>query len=365
MRRIEIEDSIGEFEIIDDLTFDSDATPPTANIVAPAFLGCACGTVTVTGVACDSDGDYGFDRLQYRKVNAEPADPWVQVGMFFSPVCAEGTLYTWNTVPVAEGWYTLLLTVENANGLQSQDTTIVLVDKHFETVDVRSPSDGAILGGTVCIDGTVVDHCFDHYRVDYRAGGAGAFIPVDALTPEYNTQVVTDQLATWNTSALADGAYELRVQGEDSCGNLLDVFVDVTIDNTAPAADITSPLQCAFIGGNVDINGMATDAHFDRYELQYIGGAATDWTDIIPDVAAPVAGGLLGTWNTAGLDPCAYTIRLIVHEDTVVDCCGGSRSSVVYRTVDLASCCDVNRDGLANGLDVGALTDCLLGGICP
>ncbi len=365
MGRIEIEDSIGEFEIIDDLTYSSDGTPPTADITSPLFQECVCGIVGVQGVACDNDGDYGFDKLEYRAVDAPPGVPWTQIGMFTTPLCDEGTLYNWNTAAVAGGWYTLLLTVENANGLRAQDSVVVLVDKQFSTVTVRSPLDGAILGGAVCVDGTVWDHCLDHYTVEYRTVGGGAFSPVDPLTPQYDSAVVNDGLATWDTTALADGDYELRVRGEDTCGNFLEDLRVVAIDNTEPDAAITEPLACKFVNGIVSITGTADDAHLDRYELQYIGGAATDWTDIVPPSVVPVEGGLLGDWDTDGLEPCAYTIRLVVYEETIIDCCGRQGSRTIYLPVDVGLCCDINRDGAGDGLDVQPFTDCILDAVCP
>lgn len=70
--RVEIEQAVGLWEAIDDLSFGFDPTRPEAVIATPAWGECVCGEVLVTGIACDDDGAYGFDMLQYRRVDAEP-----------------------------------------------------------------------------------------------------------------------------------------------------------------------------------------------------------------------------------------------------------------------------------------------------
>ena len=46
--------------------------------------------------------------------------------------------------------------------------------------------------------------------------------------------------------------------------------------------------------------------------------------------------------------------------------CDGSNITEVLVSINLGSCCDINRDGTVNGLDVAPFTQCVLGGgICP
>jgi hypothetical protein len=258
IKRIEIEDTIGNIEKIDDLHFtkcDGDDTPPQADIEAPVFQSCACGSVSVTGCADDDDGNYGFDRLEYQKVGG-PAT-WTEIGEFTSPLC-DGTLYTWSTVPAAitDGWYFLRLTVENACGLQSTDFTAVYVDKSFTGISVTSPLDEATVCGLVEITGTVYDYCLDNYTVDYKPAVGGEYAPVNPDSPVYSSNVINCVIATWDTDALAlaDGDYIIRIVGTDSCGNQQTVLIDVTVDNTSASSSCnTCPMD---LDGNGTVNGI-------------------------------------------------------------------------------------------------------------
>lgn len=56
---------------------------------------CLCGTVTITGIACDDDGDYDRDRLEVRRVHPDPDDAWQLAREYAnSPVCSAAPLYT-------------------------------------------------------------------------------------------------------------------------------------------------------------------------------------------------------------------------------------------------------------------------------
>lgn len=324
MVRIEVEAAGDNFEAIDDLTL-VDTTPPTARIDNLAFDSCACGTITVHGVACDDDGNYGNDRLEYRRTDAAPGAAWTQIGTFTSPVCVANTLYSWNTAAIAEGFYYLRLTATNACGASTTDQTVVYVDKSFAMpeANVRSPVNNAILGGQACFDGTVQDHCFMSYTVRYRPNGAGAFLPVDPAHAVYATPVTTDGLGAWNTlvggAAVPDGNYQVEIRGTDSCGNTSAVVRNVVIDNTLPMAAITSPTNCTYRCGTLAIQGMATDAHMGSWVLDYIGGNQHNWSTPIAQGNANIAG-LLANWDTSGLTPCAYVLRLRVSDAAAINC---------------------------------------------
>jgi hypothetical protein len=248
IKRVEVESVIGLFETIDDLSFARDDTPPTARIDSPPWNSCECGTVIVSGLACDTDGEYGSDRLEYRLVGAAPDDPWTLIGTFTSPVCTPGTLYSWNTAAVPHGWYLLRLTVENACGLVSTAITAVIVDKQFGDVTITAPAAEATVCGEVVIQGSAQDACsacFSFYRVDYGPSLAGPWTPVDPAHPTYDSIVIDGNLASWDTEDLgvADGDWVIRVMGTDVCGNTATEYVSVTLDNGAGCL-------CADLNGN-------------------------------------------------------------------------------------------------------------------
>jgi hypothetical protein len=84
----------------------------------------------------------------------------------------------------------------------------------------------------------------------------------------------------------------------------------------APRAEIHRPLEGARVSGLVTITGTADVPLLDRYELRV---RATERGSVYGAVIAATRGravrdGVLGVWNTAGLDNGAYDLRLRVHD---------------------------------------------------
>jgi hypothetical protein len=375
IRRIEIQETNGMFEAIDDLAFGVDDTPPTAEITAPTEMACVCGSVLVQGVACDEDGAYGSDRLEYLRVYPAGGSDWTLIGEYFSsPVCEPGALYSWNTsaADVTEGLYVLRLTVTNACGLSSSAVTTVSVDKDFDNVTIRSPSSGAILGGTVCLDGTVWDEfCFDSYTVEYQPAGGGVWQPVDPVHPSYSSRVINDPFASWVTpGVVADGNYNVRVVGQTDCGNSTTQTVALTIDNTPPQADILQPEACSQVEGLVPIYGTASDAHIYQWRLDYYWPATGTWQNIAIG-SSSVVNAWLANWDTANVPACYYAVRLRVWGNSIVNPCGSADREYDedYLCVAVGEVCcpgDVNGDGYINGYDIDPFVLLLTSGAeCP
>lgn len=229
IRWIEIEEMIGLFETIDDLHFDMDSTPPTAQIDEPSFVSCVCASITVTGIACDSDGEYGGDRLEYRAVAAEPDDPWILVGSYTTPVCEPGSLYNWDASAVVEGHYYLRLTVENACGMIATDVTTVRVDDSAPHVSISLPVAGATVCGEVEVRG--ISNDYDSCDGDWELGVAPTGSS-DYVTIAEGVGDVSCTLTVWDTTTVDDGSYTLRLLGTNMCGMSAQTFRTVTVDNS-------------------------------------------------------------------------------------------------------------------------------------
>ncbi|MGD0765764.1 MAG: hypothetical protein ABR978_05600, partial [Dehalococcoidia bacterium] len=81
-------------------------------------------------------------------------------------------------------------------------------------------------------------------------------------------------------------------------------------------ASISSPAWNANVGGVVTVVGRAASNDFDSYRLEYGAGASpTDWT-VIQQSSTPVTDSTLGSWDTRGLSPGKYTLRLVVSDRT-------------------------------------------------
>jgi hypothetical protein len=331
----------------------TDSTPPLAELDTPPHLGtgCTCSNPKIIGTADDPEVGLGEYVLEYRPASG---GVWTQFASGTSPVIG-GVLGVWPTNSLTEGYYTVRLTVTNACGLSSTDVRTIFLDKQFSSLELRWPEDGDIVGRRVCLDGTAFDSwCFDSYVAEYRPAGGGAWLPVDPGNPVYNSSVVNDPFAIWETLELGipDGDYDLRVVGETECGNSDEVMATVAVDNTPPTSIISSVVNCDVLDGVVAIEGTAWDVHLDTWYLQYIGGSAVTWTTIATGTTA-VADDVLANWDTTGLMPCAYVLRLRVTDDSVLQCGDTRFYSDAYATVTVGEVCDgdLDHDGDVDVID--------------
>ena len=110
----------------------------------------------------------------------------------------------------------------------------------------------------------------------------------------------------------------LRVSGVDQCGNAESESTTITIDNTPPVAEILDPSNCQLWHGVVSIVGTATDANLDQWRLEYTGGTQDGWT-LLAQGNTPIQNGVLANWNVSALPDCAYTLRLTVISDAILN----------------------------------------------
>lgn len=238
-------------------------TPPIATISQPAPQACACNPMQIRGSAYDPDGSFDEYRVEY---SANPGGPWTLIHQSSSEVF-DGVLAIWNTSSVTEGLYFLRLTATNGFSQSAQFVTIVHVDRVFSGLEVRSPEDHTVIGGQLCLDGTAWDVCFESYQVLMSPDG-GPFTQVYASAQP----VLNDPILQWNTASVPDGDYVFRVNGATSCDNTQSIDVPLTIDNTAPVAQLYSPSTCSTVSGVVQVMGAATDANLAAWTLQVTGG---------------------------------------------------------------------------------------------
>jgi hypothetical protein len=98
---------------------------------------------------------------------------------------------------------------------------------------------------------------------------------------------------------------------------------------SSPHVNITSPAMYTYVRGKVMLQGTAAGEGFRFYQLQAGQGLnPSDWLQASPDGSQPVQNGVLGTWDTTGLDGL-YALRLVVvRQDQSVE------TSIVQVTVD-------------------------------
>jgi len=95
-------------------------------------------------------------------------------------------------------------------------------------------------------------------------------------------------------------------------------------DTISPRALIAGPVEGSTVSGSVDMIGIAADAYFAEYSLEYGFGKSPEEFLPITMSNAPVWDGLLGNWDIRSLVPGLYSLRL-----TVLDKSGNTSSTVV------------------------------------
>lgn len=345
---------------------ETDLTPPEVALQTPPELnaGCTCHGAAINGWAYDPNGTFDNWTLEYRPIGSSS---WTLIAGGGEVLAPGGTLANWG-VGVPQGYYVVRLTGTNVCGRAASVERVVWLDDVFDSLSAATTG-GTVLGGGACIGGTAQDSfCFSQYTVDYRPVGSGAFLPVDPGNPVYTTPLINTTLATWDTTTLPDGGYELRVDGETDCGDGAALTFPVTVDNTPPTVLISSPGNCDMLTGVVQIVGTATDANLSAWSLSYTGGGVNGWVQLSSGVS-PVVNGVLANWDVSGLPPCSYTLRLLASDAAALNCNGAIHHTSEYLvSVDvpdpLACPEDINGDGMINISDLGFLLQAF-GGMCP
>jgi hypothetical protein len=327
----------------------TDNSPPIVGISSPGPFECVCNPTQIIGTVNDPESGFGSWTLDYA---ANPAGPWTTISSGNTAV-VNGPLGTWNTTALTQGNYFLRLTAENGVGLTNSITTVVFVDKQFDTLDFRSPGNGAVLAGKICPDGTAWDRCFKQYTIGYRPAGGGQYTPIDPGNPTYGSTVINDPLGVWDTitAGVPDGKYDIRLTGTDICGNTEKAVHTVIVDNTPPVAEITSPVNCTYHCGVIDIFGTALDANMAGWSLQYTGGSTNNWVTIATGTNS-ISNGLIASWDTTLLENCAYTIRLIVTDEASINCTPFRHQSTYQVSINVGAYADCDTSTGPGVLDI-------------
>lgn len=332
-----------------------DTTPPQVRITSPSPEACVCpdtlGMVTIQGVACDPESDMSY-RVRIRRSSGADGTGWTDLTPTTTERCSVGTLAQWNTTGQPDGEYIVLLEATNQVGLTSSAAIEIYYTSSVPSPTIRTPDTSHVIGGTVCIDGTVSPRCFSNYTVEYRTAGSGAYLPIDPARPVYSERVVNDPMGSWNTRAVLDGSYDVRVRVTDPCGRSSQTIRTVEVDNTAPVARITSISPCDWISGLVDIRGEVFDRNLSSWVLEYTGGGARDWQRIASGSGNIRAGDTIAIWDTTSLPRCAYTIRLRATDTSRLGCTAlSSNQTVDMASVNIGCEVDLNGDGVLDLFD--------------
>ncbi|MGP1345424.1 MAG: hypothetical protein ACTS3F_01980 [Phycisphaerales bacterium] len=337
---------------------------PIAEITAPDNLTCGCDPTAISGIASANGGIFDRWTLEWSSTGA---DLWQTIATSTTPVESPGGfLANWNTAGLTEGFYFLRLTVEAVGKAPQTAVSVVYLDKNFGGLTETGLAGNPVVGGLVCIGGTVQEQCFDSYTVEYRELPAGSFQPVDPSQPIYFIPAVNQTYATWDTIALGipDGEYEILITAQTVCGNTATITRTITVDNTPPLVEIESPAPCAPIGCDpVEIIGTVKDDNLNSWALLY-SDPNGNWITLATGNTEQ-SGDVLGVFDPALVSGCPTTFRLIASDKAVVNCNGvisNNAEHIVTASTGLPG--DIDNDGDIDSDDLGALLS-QFGATCP
>ncbi|MDD3494477.1 MAG: Ig-like domain-containing protein [Dysgonamonadaceae bacterium] len=247
---------------------------------------------------------------------------------------------TWNTTTASQSSlgdesYQFRAVVTDAAG-NSSTTNVINV-----TVDNTNPTAGTLSFSNLDDTGSSnSDHITQDYTFDLTLTGNEA-----GSTVVY--QVSTDDGATWNTttanqSELADESYQFRAVVTDSAGNSSTTnVINVTVDNTAPAAGTLS-FNNLTDSGSSNTDNITTD---DTFDLTLTGNEAG--STVVYEVSTDDG----STWNTTTASQSSLGDESYQFRAVVTDSAGNSSTTnVINVTVD-------NTNPTAGTLSFSNLTD--------
>ena len=226
-----------------------------------------------------------------------------------SPQTLTGAVATY--VFATPGTYVVTLTVRDADGNADTDTlTVTVRDVTAPTVSIVSPSEGAIVSGSVPVTASASDNV-GVVRVEFFLDGAGVG---QDTSPPYEV--------TLPPSGLGLGDHAIVATAHDAAGNSASASRNVTVtgeDVMPPAVSITSPSEGATVSGTVVVTATATD-NIGVVRVEFY----LDGTGVGQDASAPYQ----ITLPPAGLGVGDHEIEVIAY-----DAAGNSASDSVNVTV--------------------------------
>jgi len=239
---------------------------------------------------------------------------------------------SWSLAGISDGTHTLEIRCrDKSNNVDPAPTKAVFeVDATPPSPVISSPAYGQAVRGSVELSGTAADARFLQFQVEARPAGASSWNPPEATRVEISATPVTQgHVATWDTSSLPDGDYELRLSVTDSLGLTGTAQVTVVVDNHAPYADVTAPARVpAATGGDIFTTNSELHLYFPPHAFQedaVVTVAAVSAPDALPTGAVQVEPAYDVSWSpstlqkpatlefsTAGRAPAPGTLAIYV-----------------------------------------------------
>jgi hypothetical protein len=177
-----------------------------------------------------------------------------------------------------------------------------------------------------------------------------------------------DYLTDWNTTALPDGLYYLKLTVRNAAlVEFISPLVPVLVDNTAPSKPVIDlqlitpdgkkvDLDCCEKvergdGNKIAITLQASDANFSRIDVSLLGGCGVSvaivdtggtplsktYNGNIADTGYPAPTTFIWDPWAAKIDPCCYLIYVSIYDRAVVnDAWGGGHGNANWHSITIA-----------------------------
>jgi hypothetical protein len=207
------------------ITFRVDNTAPSASTLN-AVASPVTGSLALSGSGTDAGSGVTAMRFEYRKTGTTA----------WSTACTAASApfaCSWASTAVADGSYELRAVAidEAGNTLASAVQTARVVDNLAPTgVTVTNPGTRVRATATIAASAADAGTGIKDVTIQWAPAGSGSFTAIcaDASSP-YG--------CAWDTTALAEGTYDLRAVATDSAGHsTTSAVVSTVVDNSAPVA---------------------------------------------------------------------------------------------------------------------------------
>ena len=299
--------------------------------------------VEIRGTASDTN----FDQFWLEYANMSNPGGWRAIGAATSQAIEQSVLQTWPTTGLDDGQYQLRLTVTDQAGNKTETFRSLTLDNQKPEVEITTPVEKAVVSGSVQVTGVIKDDNLKGYQLEVQSvSSPTSWKPIRSGDSKVALQ---EKLGQWNTQQVKDGSYRLRLTATDQTGQPSKSTRLVTVDNTPPQAEITTPRKDDQVGQVVILSGTATDANFESYGVEFgEGPSPTIWAPASTrDFQTKIEQGELLQWLPGKLTG-VYSLRL-----TVKDQVGYQRQAQV--TVLIKSSTDKAGGGDVRSADGGVV----------
>ncbi len=283
------------------ITVTVDNTDPTLSVSAPNPVNLSTpDPASITATASDTGTGIAFLNFEQCSETSPTcvSDTWTPLGV--DTTAPYGVSWP---IP-SDGTRLLRVRAEDEAGLETAELVLVTVDRTRPAGSLTAPASGADLrGASVGLTATASDAAPGTVNtVTFQRSPAGAGIwsdvAVDSSAP---------YTAGFDTTAVADGLYDLRVFTTDTAGNAesTPATIQVRVDNTDPTGTITAPVNAADLRGTVALTSNSADSGSGvaTVVFQRSPAGAGTWTN------------QAASWNTTLQADGLYDLRVVTTDN--------------------------------------------------